>query len=185
MKKPFVSVIVPVYNVEKYISACVRSLIDQTYPNFEVILVDDGSTDGCPAICDDFAAKYDNISVIHQENRGLAGARNTGIRAACGDYIGFVDADDLIGPQMYEKLYSTAETLSCELVTCGCRSFADDGRQGRHTVPAFPLCTRSVNSRRRCLIRSVSSAGTAGSKLRICTSTCAGIIGIESIGSEL
>ena len=94
MKKPFVSVIVPVYNVEKYISACVRSLIDQTYPNFEVILVDDGSTDGCPAICDDFAAKYDNISVIHQENRGLSGARNTGIDRAKGELLCFVDSDD-------------------------------------------------------------------------------------------
>ena len=137
-----VSVVVPFLNGIRYLPACVRSVQAQTLQEIEIILVDDGSTDGAGELADELAQADARIRVIHQENRGLAGARNTGIRAACGDYIGFVDADDLIGPQMYEKLYSTAETLSCELVTCGCRSFADDGRQGRHTVPAFPLCTR-------------------------------------------
>lgn len=137
-----VSVIIPFYNGIKYLEACVRSVQAQSLRELEIILVDDGSTDDGGALADKFAAEDARIRVIHQENRGLAGARNTGINASHGDYIGFVDADDLIDPQMYEKLYNTAETLSCELVTGGCRSFTDDGRWGRHTVPAFTLCTR-------------------------------------------
>ena len=137
-----VSVVIPFYNGIQYLEACVRSVQAQTLREIEIILVDDGSSDGGEALADTLAEKDARIRVIHQENRGLAGARNTGIRASRGDYIGFVDADDLIDPQMYEKLYSAAETLSCELVTCGCRSFTDDGRWGNHTLPAFTLCTR-------------------------------------------
>ena len=107
------------YNVEKYISACVRSLIDQTYPNLEMILVDDGSTDGCPAICDDFAAKYDNISVIHQENRGLSGARNTGIDRAKGELLCFVDSDDEVDGAMITRLYELAEQSGAGIVSSG------------------------------------------------------------------
>ncbi|WP_455614573.1 glycosyltransferase family 2 protein [Bacteroides congonensis] len=91
-----VSVIIPVYKVEQYLDRCVRSLLGQTYGNMEIILVDDGSPDDCPRLCDEYAFKYDNIKVIHQSNRGLSGARNEGLLASTGDYISFVDSDDWI-----------------------------------------------------------------------------------------
>lgn len=94
--QPKLSFIVPIYKVEDYLCKCVDSLLAQDLPSseYEIILVDDGSPDGCPAICDEYAASYDNIRVIHQENKGLSAARNTGIAAAKGEYINFVDSDD-------------------------------------------------------------------------------------------
>ena len=88
------SFIVPIYNVEQYLSKCVDSLLAQDYEDYEIILVDDGSSDGCPAICDDYAAAHENIRVIHQKNGGLSVARNVGVKAAKGEYICFVDSDD-------------------------------------------------------------------------------------------
>ena len=95
------SIIVPVYNVEKYLEDCVESLLNQTYQNYEIILVDDGSTDSSGKICDIVAESSSKIKVIHKENGGLSSARNTGLRAARGRYIGFVDSDDYILPTIY------------------------------------------------------------------------------------
>lgn len=106
MNLPLISVIVPVYNTEKYVCECVESLIKQTYPHTEIILVDDGSTDGCPAICDRFAAEHDKVRVIHRENGGLSRARNTGLDAAKGSLISFVDSDDSVHPEMLSRLYA-------------------------------------------------------------------------------
>ena len=103
--KDLISVIVPVYKVERYLCRCVDSIIAQTYTNLQIILVDDGSPDGSGAICDDYAAKDSRITVIHKKNGGLSDARNAGLVAACGSYIGFVDSDDYIAVDMYEKLY--------------------------------------------------------------------------------
>lgn len=100
----WISVIVPVYNVEKYLNRCVDSLINQTYKNLEIILVDDGSTDSSPRICDDYKKKYEAVKVIHKKNGGLSSARNTGIKQASGDYIGFVDSDDWVAEDTYEYL---------------------------------------------------------------------------------
>ena len=99
------TIIVPVYNVEKYLKKCVYSIINQTYKNIEVILVDDGSPDKCGMICDEFVSVDSRIKVIHKRNGGLSSARNAGIEIAKGQYIGFVDSDDTIEPFMYEKLY--------------------------------------------------------------------------------
>ena len=93
MSEKKISVIIPVYKVEKFIHACVTSVLQQTYENLEVILVDDGSPDQCPAICDQYAAQDDRVRVIHQENQGVSVARNTGIAAACGDYVMYLDSD--------------------------------------------------------------------------------------------
>ncbi|MGN0454204.1 MAG: glycosyltransferase family 2 protein [Ruminococcus sp.] len=98
---PLISVIVPIFNVEKYLNRGVDSIINQTYENLEIILVDDGSTDGCPGICDDYAKKDSRIKVIHKENGGLSDARNAGMKTACGEYISFVDSDDWIDLQTY------------------------------------------------------------------------------------
>lgn len=105
MNQPeLISIIVPVYKVEKYLDKCVESIVEQTYKNLEIILVDDGSPDNCSAMCDEWAQKDSRIKVIHKENGGLSSARNAGLDACTGDYIGFVDSDDWIEPDMYEYL---------------------------------------------------------------------------------
>lgn len=118
-----ITVIVPIYNVEKYLNRCVDSIINQTYTNLEIILVDDGSPDNCGKICDEYAKKDNRIKVIHKENGGLSDARNAGIKVADGKYIGFVDSDDWINPKMYEELYSTllkydADISCCKMLRC-------------------------------------------------------------------
>lgn len=101
---PLISVIVPVYKVEAYLEECVASIRNQTYCHLEIILVDDGSPDSCPDLCDRFAAADARIRVIHKPNGGISSARNAGLREATGDFIGFVDSDDFIAPEMYEQL---------------------------------------------------------------------------------
>ena len=102
MYKDLISVIVPVYNVEKYLEKCLNSLVNQTYQNIEIIVVDDGSTDNSGRIADDFALKYDIIKVIHTKNGGLSAARNVGIENAGGEYIAFVDSDDWVDVNTFE-----------------------------------------------------------------------------------
>lgn len=99
-----VSVVVPVYNVEKYLRRCVDSILAQTYTNLEIILIDDGSSDSCPAICDEYAEKDDRIKVIHKENGGVSSARNAGLRIFSGDYLTFIDSDDFVGEKYIENL---------------------------------------------------------------------------------
>ncbi|MDO5422582.1 MAG: glycosyltransferase family 2 protein [Eubacteriales bacterium] len=112
------SVIVPVYNGEKTLRRCVESLRTQTYPNLEILVIDDGSTDGTPAICDEYET-IPEIRVIHQENRGLAATRNRGILEAKGDYIGFCDADDFVHPAMFAELYRILKEAKAEISVCG------------------------------------------------------------------
>lgn len=105
---PLISVIVPVYKVEKYLDRCVESIVNQTYKNLEIILVDDGSPDNCPAMCDAWAEKDSRIRVIHKENGGVSSARNMGLDIATGDYIGFVDSDDYVSHQMLNAMLQNA-----------------------------------------------------------------------------
>lgn len=116
--EPLISVIVPVYNVEAYLKRCVESLRAQTYENIEIILVDDGSPDGCPAICDFYADKDPRIRVIHQKNEGLSGARNAGIRMAEGEYLAFVDSDDYVAPDFIQSLYALLRETGCAIGQC-------------------------------------------------------------------
>lgn len=104
MYKPLISVIVPVYKVEKHIHRCIESVLKQTYANWELILVDDGSPDSCGRICDAYASRYDNILVIHQENQGLSAARNAGLDRAGGEWVYFLDSDDFIREDTLEKI---------------------------------------------------------------------------------
>ncbi len=117
--EPLISVIVPVYKVEPYIRQSIDSIVNQTYRNLEIILVDDGSPDICGSICDEYAAKDTRIKVFHKENGGLSDARNYGIARANGDYLSFVDSDDWIEPDMYEALVNVAEGNNVDIVTCG------------------------------------------------------------------
>lgn len=121
------SVIVPVYKVENYLEECVNSLLSQTYPDIEIILVDDGSPDKCPEICDAFSAKHSNIKVVHQENGGLPAARNAGIAASTGEYISFVDSDDFISKEMYSELIKRLEKDGSDMAICNFRLFNKKG----------------------------------------------------------
>lgn len=113
------SVIVPVYNTKKYLNQCIDSIIGQSYKDIEIIIVDDGSTDGAGTICDSYKEADSRIKVIHQKNKGLLSARLTGVINAEGEYIGFVDSDDWIAGDMYELLMSTAENADCDIVSMG------------------------------------------------------------------
>ena len=113
-----ISVIVPVYNVEAYLKRCVESIIKQDYKNLEIILVDDGSTDNCPQICNDYAKKDSRIKVIHKTNGGLSDARNAGMKIAKGEYIAFVDSDDWIGEDMFSTLIQTLKKYKADIAEC-------------------------------------------------------------------
>lgn len=121
-----ISVIVPVYNVEKYAEECIKSIMEQTHKNLEVILINDGSTDSSPEICDKFGAKDTRIKVIHKKNEGVSRARNLGLQIASGDYIGFVDSDDWLEPNAYETMLRTI--LSEKSQMCVCTKYIVDNK---------------------------------------------------------
>lgn len=114
---PKVSIIVPVYNVESFLNECVQSIFAQTYKNIEIVLVDDGATDNSGKMCDEYSLKDDRIVVIHKENGGLSSARNAGIEKATGDYLIFVDSDDVISPSMVETMVSKALEYDTDIVS--------------------------------------------------------------------
>lgn len=125
VEMPLVSIIVPVYGVEAYLCDCVESILYQTYSNFEVILVDDGSPDGCPHICDEYAARDGRVRVVHKRNGGLSDARNAGLDAARGTWVGFVDSDDAVDPHMFERLLACAKTENAQIAVCNFGEFKD------------------------------------------------------------
>lgn len=129
MRTPLISVIIPVYNVEKYLHRCLDSVIAQTYQNLEIICVDDGSIDDSGKICDQYAVRDARIKVIHQENQGLSAARNRGLDAAEGEYIAFVDSDDYILEGMYKKMLDKLLDYSVDLCVCQWQYEFSDGRQ--------------------------------------------------------
>lgn len=113
---PLISVIIPVYNPGRYFEKCINSILNQTYRNLEIILVDDGSTDGSEKVCDDYAQKDNRIKVIHQKNSGVSKARNAGLRIATGDYYHFPDSDDYMEPDSYEYLLGLVEKTKCDVI---------------------------------------------------------------------
>ena len=118
MKNDLISIIIPVYKVEKYLEKCIESVLKQTYTNLQIILVDDGSPDNCGKICDEYAKKDPRIEVIHKVNGGLSDARNVGIAKAKGKYIGFVDSDDYIKEDMYEILINLIKEYDADVSIC-------------------------------------------------------------------
>lgn len=114
-----VSIIVPIYSVQMYLNDCIKSITEQTYTNLEIILVDDGSPDDCPQICESWGRTDDRIRVIHKKNGGLSDARNVGIDNSHGDYIAFLDGDDFVSQQWIEKMVSAAESYKADIVICG------------------------------------------------------------------
>lgn len=139
MENDLISVIVPVYNMEQYLERCVNSILRQTYEKLEIILVDDGSTDASPEMCDAFAKKDSRIQVVHKENGGLSDARNAGLAVAAGAYIGYVDSDDWIEHDMYERMYRACVEQDAQL--CVCRYFCEyaDRTLGGGSAEQVPL----------------------------------------------
>lgn len=144
-RKTLISVIVPVYKVEKYLSQCVDSILNQTYRNLELILVDDGSPDGCGKLCDAYAEKDGRVRVVHKKNGGLSDARNAGINAASGDYLSFIDGDDWIEPDTYAAMLAAAEKYSAALVCAG--RYDEDEETGIRTVGLCPKREEQISSK--------------------------------------
>ena len=127
MEEKKISIIVPVYNVEKYLSRCVDSILRQTYTHFECILIDDGSPDRCGRICDEYAERDKRIVVIHQKNKGVSAARNAGLDVAKGEYVGFVDSDDYIAPEMFRRLVNAIEESNADISYCAIEHIKENG----------------------------------------------------------
>lgn len=124
---PKISIIVPIYKIERYLRQCIDSILAQTFTDFELLLIDDGSPDGCPAICDEYAKKDSRIRVFHKPNGGLTSARNYGLDNAKGDWIMHIDGDDWIEPTYIEELYDTAIKNDADIAICGFRFAYEDG----------------------------------------------------------
>ncbi|MCM1521590.1 MAG: glycosyltransferase [Muribaculaceae bacterium] len=138
-ESPLLSVIVPVYKTERYLDGCVESLLGQTVKDMEIILIDDGSPDRCPEMCDSWAAREERIRVIHKQNEGLGYARNTGIDHARGKYIAFIDSDDIIEPQTYAVAIEEMERNGADTVRFKCNRFIDNGEHGAETYDKQPV----------------------------------------------
>ena len=141
MTEDLISVIIPVYKVEKYLDECLASVTGQTYRNLEIILVDDGSPDRCGEICDQWANKDNRIRVIHKQNGGLADARNAGIDVATGDYISFVDSDDYVDEDFLEGLYSALKKFNTKLAICNMTTFDENGKTDEKFCQPFTSMT--------------------------------------------
>lgn len=129
---PEISIIVPVYKVEAYLQTCIDSILAQTFQDFELILVDDGSPDNCPVICDEAARKDPRIRVVHQKNEGVSAARNAGLKIAQGNWLGFVDPDDYVAPEFYETLYSAAKKKNVKGAVCSSIQIDETGKRIEH-----------------------------------------------------
>ena len=145
-----VSIIVPIYNVEQYISKCIESILAQTYRDFELILVDDGSPDNCGKICDEYAKQDSRVHVIHQENKGVSAARNAGISLAKGEYIMLVDSDDFITENMLEKMHDCIAESGSDIVICGMNTFLD-GEETEDKSQMNDVSTKTISGRDACL----------------------------------
>ena len=170
MNAPLISVIVPVYKVEPYLEQCVESLRNQTYQNLEILLIDDGSPDKCPAMCDRFAAQDDRIKVIHKTNGGLADTRNAGMDAATGDLIAFVDSDDWIAPETYEELVRMLQNNPQMDIACCAAARVRGDEEVETTFSYYPTGTILPGSQitRRILLDEIGSQVVKGLYKRFC-----------------
>lgn len=166
------SIIIPVYNVEPYLARCLDSILQQDFTDWEIIAVDDGSSDGSGRILDEYAARDSRIRAIHKANGGVSSARNAGLDAARGEYLGFVDGDDLIAPDMYARLTAEAYEGNFDLVQCDYHDYFEDGSSRPHHAPREP---RSWNSREEIMLACLNS--------EIIHSVCTKLIRRSAVGS--
>lgn len=150
MRKPLISVVVPVYNVEEYLRECLDSILNQNEGRFEIVAVNDGATDSSREILAEYASLDDRIRIVDQENMGLSGARNTGVAAAAGEYIAFVDSDDFVAPDYLSKMLENAEAHFSDISVCG-RAIYSDGISRHHERPGFSGRVLSPNEAVRAL----------------------------------
>ncbi len=147
-----ISVVVPVYKVEPYLDRCVQSIVDQTYKNLEIVLVDDGSPDNCPAMCDAWAERDSRVRVIHKNNGGLSDARNAGMALATGEYIAFIDSDDWIAPEMLEKLADALQRDDSDIAACTVQMVWEDDRPNE-LLTVQRSCVLDREEAQRALLR--------------------------------
>lgn len=158
---PLISVIVPVYNVERYVRECVESLVAQTYPNLEIVLVDDGATDSSGVVCDELAAAHENVACLHKENGGLSDARNYGLARSHGEWISFVDSDDYVSPIFISTLYDAATKYDCPVAAVpGGKDFldGDECRLVEKIRPVTPEAPRGARDGSEDEVRPVAAA---------------------------
>ena len=156
---PIVSIVLPIYNVERYLDRCVRSVVGQSYKNIEIILVDDGSEDSCPEICDAWALRDERIKVIHKKNAGLGMARNTGIDNATGDYICFFDSDDYIREDAVERIVGCIGRTGAEIVIFGFAFVNAQGEIEESNIPFTPKKMYKGNEVREWLLPNLIGSG--------------------------
>ena len=169
MEQPLISVIVPVYKVEVYLRQCVDSILNQTYKNLEIILVDDGSPDLCPIICDAYALQDERVKVIHKANEGVGAARNDALDIASGSYIAFVDSDDWLEPTAYEEMMRFSMDSDLDIVYC-VPSEIREGRASGTRYHYYP--DRTVCDAETILIRTLKNEISAEPWLKICRRHC-------------
>ena len=169
-QSPLITIIVPIYNTEKYLDQCMESALCQTYSNIEIILVDDGSREQCAKLCDAYAEKYERVSVIHKKNAGLGMARNTGMEHTSGEYVTFLDSDDYIAEDLIENLYNAVQYTGTDTSKAGFLRFDNDGTivsTKKYSDEVFPGdCARS-----KYAIRMIGSRPDAKDSLEM--SVCA------------
>lgn len=182
MKEGLVSVIVPVYNVEQFLDACIESIVAQTYQNLEIILVDDASPDRCPEICETWAKRDARIKVIHKQNAGLGMARNTGLDHARGDYVCFVDSDDIVEADMVATCYVAAKVHSADIVCFGYDRLMTDGSLTQAKVPSAPktvFCGEEVQT--HLLPMAICSDIQTGADWNVTLSSCFSMFSLSLI----
>ena len=141
-EEKLISIIVPIFRVQKYLNKCVDSILNQSYSNIEVILVDDGSDDNCPQICDQYKKCDDRVVVIHKQNGGLSSARNAGLNIARGEYVGFIDSDDYIDENMFKILYRNMILAQADISICGFFQWGRDATPKPRNDNKFVVYTR-------------------------------------------
>jgi len=149
---PKISIIVPIYNVEKYLDRCLKSILNQTLKEIEIILVDDESPDNCPAMCDEYARRDNRVKVIHKKNEGLGFARNSGLELATGEYVAFVDSDDFVKQTMYEELYEEAKNKNADIVFCNFYKYSATGIINEEKEVTEPKIFNGINDINKFLI---------------------------------
>lgn len=157
-ERELVSVVVPIYKVEQWLERCIQSIIRQTYNELEIILVDDGSPDNCPKLCDEWAKNDNRIKVIHKKNGGLSDARNAGLRNACGKYIYFLDSDDYIEPQLVERCIQVMKETNCEIVSFGYVNEDENGNVLGKFVPSINNCETKNQEKRLWFVEKMQIA---------------------------
>ena len=176
-----VSVILPIYNVEKYLKRCMDSLLGQTLKDIEIVMVDDESPDYCPQLCEEYKAKYPNVKVVHKKNGGLGFARNSGLEACEGEYVAFIDSDDFVDIHMFEDLYEYASKNKLDACFCGYNVYKDEQHiRQRQEKKVYEVCDgrKAVDS---VLMDMVGSEPTYHSDVKILSSMWKGIYSLKTI----